>query len=69
MRRGRARKRVSQEMPGPANTTRLPLGIYLAADTLTLAWVGEVARSQFIASTSAGAVVFILLFSDAEASP
>ena len=51
VRRGRVRKRVLQEMLGPANTTRLPLGVHCQM----LAWVGEVARLWFIALMSTGA--------------
>ena len=55
VRMGSALKRVLHKTPGPANTTRLPLGVHFAAKTLMLVWVGKADRAWFIILTRARA--------------
>jgi len=47
-------KSVSRETPGPANTTKFPLGVHFAAETRTLAWTGSAESAALQALTRTG---------------
>jgi len=51
VRRWEVAKSASHETPGPANTTKFPLGVHLAVDTQTLVWVGSVESAALQALT------------------